>query len=765
MKTFSIFPRTINHWVIIIVSFFLFCLTVISINTARAGTQCISFGNMANGQSLPPNVTSAQIRQIFANACQQFSNIGANNGEVHWWEGLLVQDFFGATGQESGAIFYDVNVYLGGGQAYVLWGPVLQRYWGSSYWGPPQSNRKEVLSSPNGTHGHYVRFLDNLDVYYNERTGATYVIRGVTRDRFYEVDGASGFLGLPESEGLIAADSGYSGISGWYQNFEGGIMHTCQCNETWQAWEVHGAIQATYNSLSGVGSGSYLGFPLSGEINTGSSPTGTSGKYQLFEGGRVYYDSLSDNGTTFIIYKNIESRLPSGSGVGDSRLGFPIDKQQSSSDCRVYFELGYVDCQNGIQSYSSNQERPNVPSLSLPYAQNDTVTWTGGPHGYGAPPTQIYYDAGFGSGIDFGKNGQAFEVYAMTGGTVVEVVNHNCDASYSLGCRIAIRSDDGGTILIYSHLQLGSLKVTRTNQETNQPTSIDIKQGMYIFAREKIAIAGRSGQQSLIHLHIEFRDGTGRSCSNYYCYSSTTGRRFGYSMDWHNVSVGGYLLFGYENPSNISQRFNYDGSAVKGGVFQTKRINGYYIDSDNTRRLASMTVYNTFVCDISIWTCETLDGQGLTEFAGHGQLESLNSNDFLGAETNSLIFTEEGGQLISDHNGTVISYDPDFLNLASLVNQTTKIYLPVVQSNSSSNPPPTPTPTPTIPPPPPATELLGPSTNNGGFELGNMNGWLTPNGTVDVNGADVHSGSYSVHGSSGGDESNGEPPVVFYKDI
>lgn len=90
---------------------------------------------------------------------------------------------------------------------------------------------------------------------------------------------------------------------------------------------------------------------------------------------------------------------------------------------------------------------------------------------------------------------------------------------------------------------------------------------------------------------------------------------------------------------------------------------------------------------------------------------------------------------------------------------------PTLTPTPTNTPMPSPTPTPTIPAPPPPAELLGPFTNNGGFELGNMSGWITLNGTVDVNGEFVHSGIYSVHGSSGGDESDGQPPVIFYRDI
>ena len=89
---------------------------------------------------------------------------------------------------------------------------------------------------------------------------------------------------------------------------------------------------------------------------------------------------------------------------------------------------------------------------------------------------------------------------------------------------------------------------------------------------------------------------------------------------------------------------------------------------------------------------------------------------------------------------------------------------PTLTPTFTSTPTATPTNTP-LPPPPGPTILLGPSTNNGGFESGTMSGWTMLNGFVDVNGDFVHSGSYSVHGTSAGDESGGQPPVIFYRDI
>lgn len=651
---------------------------------------CGAFGKMADGQPLPPGVTINQIRQVFIVACLRVSNIGSPQTAVHWWQGLLVQDYLDRNGRDPGAIFYDVSVHQGGAQAYAIWGPILERYWSNPTWGPPQSDRQTAMTSPDKTTGHLVRFSD-LDVYYNDRTQETYVIRGVTRDRFNGLQGTAGFLGFPKSEGLPAAKSGVSGVSGTYQKFEGGLIYTFALGSVWQAWDVHGAILATHNSLSGVGSGSVLGFPISGEMSTGPSPVGTKGKYQLFEGGRIYYDSMDQPkegiGTTFVLYRNITQYLPEkSSGVDDHRLGFPIDRQQSLTDCRVFFELGYIDCIEGIREYSESVNRPNLPALKLPYIATAEVYWSGGPHGYGAGTKTQFIPIEMGSGIDFASSKTPeFAVHAMTSGTVVEVVKGSepmCGNS-GLGCRIAIRSDDGGTILIYSHLRADSLNVNRLNTNTGFTKNFPITKGMYIFAGERIAFTGNTGNQKDIHLHIEFRDGTGRQ-SIHYNYISTTRRKFGYPVYWDGLNVNNYYLFCHRNPKNLVTCFNYDGSAVKDDNNQIKQIRGHYIDPVFGRDLAIFTVHQTFECRETDWDCEAINGHGLTEFAGKGCLgagcASTSSAIELHGGISPTLWT--GGRLLSDHHGTVIAFNPDIVTLESpdygYLQQAPQSFLPLI---------------------------------------------------------------------------------------
>jgi hypothetical protein len=627
---------------------------------AQPDARCDAFGVMAAGQSLPAGVSAEQVRQRFVQACSQFANVAAKNGDVHWWQGLLVQDFLGAAGQENGAILYDVNSQLGGGQAYVLWGPVLARYWSNPAWGPPVSHRTEAARSRynGGTRGHYVQFQADLTTYYNARKQATYVLRGVTRTRFETLAGSAGLLGFPESEGLVAANSGHSGMGGWYQYFEGGIVHTFQLGGVWQAWEVRGAIQATYNSLPGTGSGSQLGFPISGEIETPASaaPSQKVGVYQKFEGGFVYYDAIGAGGTTFVLYNNVLAHLSpnySESNVDNPVLGFPIGKMRDRSDCQAFFEAGYIDCRQGIRAYDANLPRPPFPSgVHLPFSDPTVAYYKGGPHAYGRGPSVRDYSAanGTGSGIDLG-NGGNFPVTAMTSGTVVDVLDQRCNADGNLGCRVAIRSDYGGAVIVYGHLVEGSITVRRFNSQAGILEEHPITKGMWIGRAEHIGTAGNSGTGP-IHLHLELLDGTARACpAGWTCYRPAQGPRLGVPASWGGVDLENYRLFAAQDAANTALWMNYEGTAVRrepSGLLRAKVITTTYLDLGATQR-ALATVHADFPCDNEACWNNALD-PGRTVFSVLGNTGCLGPNC---------------PDLFAQHGPSVLSFDPENLTLAS----------------------------------------------------------------------------------------------------
>jgi murein DD-endopeptidase MepM/ murein hydrolase activator NlpD len=96
-----------------------------------------------------------------------------------------------------------------------------------------------------------------------------------------------------------------------------------------------------------------------------------------------------------------------------------------------------------------------LPTFKAPYTASSTVFWTSGPHEYGDMQLNSTYPSGLGSGLDF-ANGQNFEVLAMASG---EIINADCDDNAGFGCQIAIRHDEGGSVLVYAHLLPGSFRV------------------------------------------------------------------------------------------------------------------------------------------------------------------------------------------------------------------------------------------------------------------------------------------------------------------
>lgn len=140
------------------------------------------------------------------------------------------------------------------------------------------------------------------------------------------------------------------------------------------------------------------------------------------------------------------------------------------------------------------------------------------------------------------------------------------------------------------------------------------------------------------------------------------------------------------------------------------------------------------------------------------------TQDIYGASTEGATWkftTSNIGTLTPTHTPSVIetpSGTPTATPSPTLTPLPTETATPSPTSSATSTTTPFPT-------PPPPIELLGPFTNNGGFESGNMTGWIVLNGTIDVTGEFVRSGIYSIHGTPLGDESEGQPPVVFYKDL
>lgn len=130
---------------------------------------------------------------------------------------------------------------------------------------------------PTTTNGLYQTFEQGA-IYWHQNTGGAWTVRnGAVGNRYAATNQYRGYLGYPRSdENPIRKDGVQTGI---WQVFEGGQMYWSSENG---AWDIrYGSMFNRYRELGFENS--YLGYPKSAEIRTGS------GVYQQFTGGRLYW--------------------------------------------------------------------------------------------------------------------------------------------------------------------------------------------------------------------------------------------------------------------------------------------------------------------------------------------------------------------------------------------------------------------------------------------------------------------------------------------
>ncbi len=215
----------------------------------------------------------------------------------------------------------------------------------------------------------------------------------------------------------------------------------------------------------------------------------------------------------------------------------------------------------------------------LPYGPYDHVKWSGGPHQYGNTDFSGTFPFGQGSGLDFARDGNvSFPVRAIADGTV-EATNTVCpyvqNGPLGYGCWVAVRHGMGGPVSIYAHLE---------------PGSVPWNDGDPVLRGQILAYAGQSGNQPLIHLHLELREGnTDSTCA------STANCWFGDPLDWHGIVIDGWQIHEYFTDGQGLTSYNYDGSATKGAV--TVVPNFPYIDNGTRHPAAVVRVGFGFQCD------------------------------------------------------------------------------------------------------------------------------------------------------------------------
>jgi len=226
-----------------------------------------------------------------------------------------------------------------------------------------------------------------------------------------------------------------------------------------------------------------------------------------------------------------------------------------------------------------------LPDFKLPWNQdwNGKVLFSGGPHEWGDDVKSSTYNYGAGSGLDFSA-GKSFAVAAMASGKVLAA---GCGSS--LGCIVAVKHDEGSSVVIYGHLDPNSSAFVALNKRMQLTSEAHVSRG------EVIAASGNSGAGGGgYHLHVELRDG------------SSSQDPFGNPIGWETMEIiggqiDGYWIYGYAkgdslNPSKPYEDhttfYNYDGVAVKG--YARKLIREFrYVDVTGTNNKDAVTYVGT----------------------------------------------------------------------------------------------------------------------------------------------------------------------------
>jgi len=191
-----------------------------------------------------------------------------------------------------------------------------------------------------------------------------------------------------------------------------------------------------------------------------------------------------------------------------------------------------------------------LPEFELPYYEDTGPYWSGGPHQWGVGPDVKWMDLYAGSGLDFAYGGETFPVATMAEGDVIFAG----DADNGLGTQVAVRHAVGGSVLIYGHLASIDRKILDGMAENGT---------LRVYPADQIGLAGKTGGQKRVHLHIELRDGSDGCCGS--------GYNGGGPISWHSTVLNGYMIFDFrpnelgiiDDPGWREVAYNYDGAAVK----------------------------------------------------------------------------------------------------------------------------------------------------------------------------------------------------------
>lgn len=254
----------------------------------------------------------------------------------------------------------------------------------------------------------------------NSRNPSGFVVYGSIYIQYRNLDDVHGWLGLPISDEQNSSSGGRVSL------FENADIYWAS---NLGAHEVHGAIKDRYNDLGGASG--FLGFPISNElpISNGGS---TIGKYNLFQGGSIYWSSATG---AWEIHGSLRKSWLTIFDGPTGELGFPTSNETTSIGDNYRFN----NFKNGVLAWQklSGQVR-KITKLDFvvnSFEGRGSDGWMGTAGG-----VDVYVE------LDItGSNGFSFQSRYPNDGDMG--TDHNFDENSNLFCTIPIR-DGNLSVLI-----------------------------------------------------------------------------------------------------------------------------------------------------------------------------------------------------------------------------------------------------------------------------------------------------------------------------
>ena len=268
-------------------------------NTSTTVSQFRDSGSACSTLAVGANSSSQQSFIDAYNRNGGNSPVGCPINTVHGWFNGQAQDFMGGAGGKGALMKPDGSsfaAWIHGAiwNYYEIHGGPNNTFWDGSKLGYPTSDEtRGANSSASNSETSYNVFENGTINFYGTgaRAGQSYIVRGAILSQWGRACSPqcyeAGPLGMPTGEEGAAAQSPF-GTTGRYQDFEAGQIY----------WHASGPkINNTYYVQFGIaskyrtfgGSGSALGFPTSNEY------AWQGGARNDFEGGYIYWDGSQAN--------------------------------------------------------------------------------------------------------------------------------------------------------------------------------------------------------------------------------------------------------------------------------------------------------------------------------------------------------------------------------------------------------------------------------------------------------------------------------------